>query len=163
MGIVDIGFPSIDKGDIIKGIFAFLTTIASLTIAILAYNAASKSAIAAEKAVKVSEISAIAAQRSLFNATFERRLIIYKAMWELNSILEEVDRKQGVSMINPKNNFVSIELINRLKNLHETLIYDTLLLPEIIQKIKSFKEKNHQRNREISKILQDMKQYVKAP
>lgn len=200
MGLVDIGFPSIDKGEVIKGTLSFITTIASLTIAILAYKAASKSAIAAEKSVEISKISAIAAQQSLFNTTFEKRLTIYKAMWKLNTIFNEVDRTVGVNYKKPKDNFVSKELFDRLEELHKTLVYDTLFLPEIIQKtisnfyvnvrdeircqiepsdlpkildaeldndliqqIKSFKEKNHERNRELSKILQDMRQYVKAP
>ncbi|NMT03329.1 hypothetical protein HKB22_00065, partial [Vibrio parahaemolyticus] len=78
------------------------------------------------------------AEQSLFNATFERRLSVYKAMWELNGILESIDRN-GVSFKKPAENYVSKQVIDRLLSLREVLVFESKVFPyEVQDKISRF-------------------------
>ncbi|AUL95883.1 hypothetical protein [Vibrio vulnificus] len=74
LGLVHIGFPSIEKAEVIKGLFSFTSTVVSLFVAYLAYKAANKAATATENAAESNRLAVSIAEQSLFNTTFERRL-----------------------------------------------------------------------------------------
>ncbi|EIT6978204.1 hypothetical protein L2596_004456 [Vibrio vulnificus] len=139
LGLVHIGFPSIEKAAVIKGLVSFMSTAVSLFIAYLAYKAANKAAIATENAAESNRLAVSIAEQSLFNTTFERRLSVYKAMWELNGVLETVDRYIGVNRKEPEKNYVSNELYEKILTLREALIFESKVLPEQLQnKISKF-------------------------
>lgn len=139
LGLVHIGFPSIEKAEVIKGLFSFTSTVVSLFVAYLAYKAANKAATATENAAESNRLAVSIAEQSLFNTTFERRLSVYKAMWELNGILENIDRYIGVNRKAPEKNYVSNELYEKLLTLREALISESKVLPEQLQnKISKF-------------------------
>jgi len=133
LGLVHIGFPSIEKADVLKGFFSFMSTAVSLFIAYLAYKAANKAAIATENAAESNRLTLSIAEQSLFNTTFEHRLSVYKAMWELNDVLESVDRYIGVNHKEPEKNYVSSVLYEKILTLRETLIFESKVLPEQLQ------------------------------
>ncbi|KFD79215.1 hypothetical protein DA89_3469 [Vibrio paracholerae] len=200
LGLVHIGFPNASMAEVIKGILSFLSTVASLCIAYLAYRASQKAAIATENAAESNRLAVAIAEKTLFNAAFERRLSIYKAMWELKSILNRVDQTIGVNRKNPKENYVSKEVIDSLSNLRETIVSGSMVLPEplktkisffysditheiscqelpavvpdelcpemdeeLIKTIEAWKEKNHERNLELTDLLKELSPYLTAP
>lgn len=137
LGLVHIGFPSIEKAEVINGLFSFTSTVVSLFVAYLAYKAANKAA--TENAAESNRLAVSIAEQSLFNTTFERRLSVYKAMWELNGILESIDRYIGVNRKATEKNYVSNELYEKLLTLREALIFESKVLPEQLQnKISKF-------------------------
>ncbi|MDE1352021.1 hypothetical protein L9W80_17935 [Vibrio aestuarianus] len=139
LGLVHIGFPSIEKAVVIKGLVSFMSTAVSLFIAYLAYKAANKAAIATENAAESNRLAVSIAEQSLFNTTFERRLSVYKAMWELNGVLETVDRYIEVNRKEPEKNYVSNESYEKILTLREALIFESKVLPEQLQnKISKF-------------------------
>ena len=133
LGLVHIGFPNASKAEVIKGVLSLLSTAVSLCVAYLAYRASHKAAVAAENAAESNRLAISIAEKSLFNATFERRLSVYKAMWELKSILDRVDRTIGVNREKPEENYVSKEVIDRLSNLREAIVFESKVLPEQLQ------------------------------
>ena len=138
-GLIHIGFPTIEKSELIKGIFSFTSTVVSLFVAYLAYKSANKAATATENAAESNRLAVSIAEQSLFNTTFERRLNVYKAMWELNGVLESIDRYIGVNRKAPENNYVSNELYEKILTLREALIFESKVLPEQLQnKISKF-------------------------
>ena len=146
LGLVHIGFPNASKAEVIKGILSLLSTAVSLCVAYLAYRASHKAAVAAENAAESNRLAISIAEKSLFNATFERRLSVYKAMWELKSILDRVDRTIGVNREKPEENYVSKEGIDRLSNLREAIVFESKVLPEQLQtKIQSRNFNRHKR------------------
>ncbi|ATI47244.1 hypothetical protein CO725_17120 [Vibrio parahaemolyticus] len=198
LGLIHIGFPNVDKAEVIRGIFSLISTAISLYVAYLAYRAANKAAIATENAAASNRLAVSIAEQSLFNATFERRLSVYKAMWELNGILESIDRN-GVSFKKPAENYVSKQVIDRLLSLREVLVFESKVFPyevqdkisrfyvdvkddiscqelpstvqdelcpdldgELIDRIKSWRSKNHERNLEIKGLLSELSPYLKA-
>ncbi|OXX51121.1 hypothetical protein [Vibrio sp. V10_P2A27P122] len=139
LGLVHIGFPSIEKAVVIKGLVSFMSTAVSLFIAYLAYKAANKAAIATENAAESNRLAVSIAEQSLFNTTFERRLSVYKAMWELNGVLETVDRYIEVNRKELEKNYVSNESYEKILTLREALIFESKVLPEQLQnKISKF-------------------------
>ncbi|WP_235608272.1 hypothetical protein [Salinivibrio proteolyticus] len=85
LGLVHIGFPSIEKAEKIKDLFSFTSTVVSLFFAYQAYKATNKAAPATENAAESNRLAVSIAEKSLYNTTFERRLSVYRAMWELNA------------------------------------------------------------------------------
>ncbi|EKO3559130.1 hypothetical protein P0F09_003456, partial [Vibrio metschnikovii] len=133
LGLVHIGFPSIEKAEVIKGLFSFTSTVVSLFVAYLAYKAANKAATATENAAESNHLAVSIAEQSLFNTTFERRLSVYKAMWELKGVLESIDRYIGVSRNEPEKNYVSKEQYEKLLTFADALIFESKVLPEQLQ------------------------------
>ncbi|TQQ56467.1 hypothetical protein [Vibrio cholerae] len=139
LGLVHIGFPTIEKVEVIKGLFSFTSTAVGLFVAYLAYKAANKAAIATENAAESNRLALSIAEKSLFNATFERRLSVYKAMYELDRVLESIDTYVGVNRKEPKKNYVSKELYQKVLSLREELVFESKVLPEQLQrKISNF-------------------------
>ncbi|EGQ9992297.1 hypothetical protein WM008_23210 [Vibrio vulnificus] len=200
LGLVHIGFPSIEKAEVIKGLFSFTSTVVSLFVAYLAYKAANKAATATENAAESNRLAVSIAEQSLFNTTFERRLSVYKAMWELNGVLESIDRYIGVNRKEPEQNYVSKELYEKLLTFRDALVFESKVLPdqlqnkishfyvdvrheiscqlmpkevkdelcpeidsELFERIKLWKQKNHERNLEIKGLLTELSPYLKAP
>ncbi|MBO1405378.1 hypothetical protein BVJ64_18115 [Vibrio cholerae] len=200
LGLVHIGFPSIEKTEVIKGLFFFTSTVVSLFVAYLAYKAANKAATATENAAESNRLAVSIAEQSLFNTTFERRLSVYKAMWELNGVLESIDRYIGVNRKEPEKNYVSKELYEKLLTFRDALVFESKVLPdqlqnkishfyvdvrheiscqlmpkdvkdelcpendsELFERIKLWKQKNHERNLEIKGLLTELSPYLKAP
>ena len=134
LGLVHIGFPNASKAEVVKGIFSLFSTMVSLCVAYLAYKASKKAAIATENAAESNRLALSIAEQSLFNATFERRLRVYKAMWQLNDILESIDRTIGPNQKNPEENYVDKQVIDRVVNLREALVFESKVLPKQLQK-----------------------------
>lgn len=130
LGLLHIGFPTIEKAEVIKGIFSFTTTVVSLFVAYLAYKAANKAAIATENAAESNRIAVSISEKSLFNATLERKLSVYKAMWDLNEILETINVQQGVDYSKPENNYVSVELYKDFLTLKYALTLESNVFSE---------------------------------
>ncbi|MEW4481254.1 hypothetical protein [Vibrio cholerae] len=133
LGLVHIGFPSIEKTEVIKGLFSFTSTIVSLFVAYLAYKTANKAATATENAAESNRLAVSIAEQSLFNTTFERRLSVYKAMFELKEVLESIDRDIGVNREKPEKNYVSKELYEQLLTFRNALVFESKVLPDQLQ------------------------------
>lgn len=183
-----------------KRSFSFTSTVVSLFVAYLAYKAANKAATATENAAESNRLAVSIAEQSLFNTTFERRLSVYKAMWELNGVLESIDRYIGVNRKEPEQNYVSKELYEKLLTFRDALVFESKVLPdqlqnkiahfyvdvrheiscqlmpkevkdelcpeidsELFERIKLWKQKNHERNLEIKGLLTELSPYLKAP
>ncbi|EKK9988727.1 hypothetical protein PP645_004436 [Vibrio vulnificus] len=134
LGLVHIGFPTIEKAEVIKGLFSFTSTAVGLFVAYLAYKATSKAAIATENAAESNRLALSIAEKSLFNATFERRLSVYKAMYELDRVLESIDTHVGVNRTEPKKNYASNELYEKVLSLREALVFESKVSPEQLQR-----------------------------